>query len=118
MELQELISIIMPYAISGLAAVVAWVAGWLGKKIGAYIDSKSNSEQIRAIVSATVRYVEQIGKEMDAAQKLELAKEKAVEWANAKGVPVSEIEVEILIEAFVQEFNVNYEFDHKGVAAE
>lgn len=112
MELNELLVQLIPYVISGLAALVAAIAGWLGRKFGKYIDSKQNSEQIRKIIADTVRYVEQIGKHLEAEEKFELAKARAIEWAHTKGIPVSEIEIEILIESFVNEFHASYEFRH------
>ena len=115
---QELINALMPYLLSALGTILTAVAAWLGSKLGHYIDSKKNSAELRNIVSATVKYVEQVGKALGSAEKFELAKQKAVEWANSKGLQVSEVELEILIEAFVNEMYGHYTEPREAVGSE
>jgi hypothetical protein len=85
------------------------IAGWVGTKLGRAIDEQKNAKQIRDIVEHTVRYVEQVAKAMGSEEKLELAKSRVIEYANSKGLRISQIEIEILIEAFVNELNEKYE---------
>lgn len=101
----ELINAIMPYIISAAATILAAIGAWLGAKVKAVLDTKEKKD----IVEATVKYVEQVGRSMGSNEKLTLAKEKALEWINAKGLKVGEVELDILIEAFVNDFYGHYE---------
>lgn len=84
-----------------LTAFVSFLAATLKLKYDEYINSKEKKE----IVKLTVRYVEQVFKELHGKEKLEKAKIKAIEWLNEKGIKISETELEILIESSVNEFN-------------
>lgn len=100
MELNELLTEITPY----LMIILTAVASWLATKIKAFIDSKidkEDQERLVAFIESTVKYVEQIGVDIESAEKLELAKSKVIIWANQKGITVSDEELEVLIEAFV-----------------
>lgn len=100
----ELINILMPYILSALGAILAYVGAYLGVKVKDLLDTK----QKRFIVEQTVKYVEQVGKALGSDEKLALAKQKSIEWINTKGLSVSEIELDILIEAFVNDFFAHY----------
>ena len=106
---QELFNALLPYIVSALATILTAVGAWLGKKVGDYFDSKKHSEVIQDIVEKTVKYVEQVGKSLGSEEKFALAKEKAIQWANTQGLSVSEVELEILIEAFVNSFDKGYQ---------
>ena len=115
---QELINALMPYLLSALGTILTAVAAWLGSKLGHYIDSQKESKLIREIIAKTVQYVEQVGKSLGSEEKFELAKQKAVEWANSKGLQISEVELEILIEAFVNELYGHYTEPREAVGSE
>lgn len=86
-----------------LATVITAVASFIGvsikKAYTKYVDTKTKKE----IVEATVKYVEQIckGVMISNEDKLNKAKEKALEWLNSKGLKISDTELEILIESAV-----------------
>lgn len=84
-----------------LMAIISFLGTTIKLKYDKYIDTKEKKE----IVKLTVQYVEQVFKELHGKEKLEKAKEKAVEWLNEKGIKISETELEILIESSVNEFN-------------
>jgi len=98
--MHELLLELQPHIISIAVTLLSALAGWLGIKVKAFLDTKEK----RDIVEATVMYVEQVGRSLGSHEKFELAKEKALEWINTKGFNVSDIELEILIEAAVQNF--------------
>ena len=91
------------YIMEILATIVTAVASFIGIKIKEaytkYVDTKTKKE----IVKATVEYIEQIykGIKVSNEDKLENAKEKALEWLNSKGLNIRAIELEILIESAV-----------------
>ena len=115
---QELINALMPYLLSALGTILTAVGAWLGSKLGRYIDAQRESKLIREIIAKTVQYVEQVGKTLGSAEKFDLAKQKAVEWAQSKGLQVSEVELEILIEAFVNELYGHYTEPREAVGSE
>ena len=115
---QELINALMPYLLSALGTILTAVGAWLGSKLGRYIDTQRESKLIREIIAKTVQYVEQVGKTLGSEEKFDLAKQKAVEWAQSKGLQVSEVELEILIEAFVNELYGHYTEPREAVGSE
>lgn len=86
-----------------LATVITAVASFIGvsikKAYTKYVDTKTKKE----IVDTTVKYVEQIYKNVMVTNedKLNKAKEKALEWLNSKGLKISNTELDILIESAV-----------------
>jgi|GEM_PF-2712867 len=109
MNTNELINALMPYIISAAATILAAVGAYLGAKVKEILDTK----QKRDIVEATVKYVDQVAKNLGltSEEKKELAIERALEWVKTKGINISEIELDILIEAFVNDFSKNYKVD-------
>lgn len=96
---------IQPALFSIATAILTFIAGYLGKKANEFLNTKEK----RAIVEATVMYVEQVAKSLGSEEKLALAKAKALALAREKGINLGEVELEILIEAFVQKFFYHYE---------
>lgn len=95
--LVEVVNILIP----AIATLLAGLLTWLGAKIHSYIDEKQKDEQVRAIVKSTVAYVEQVYTTLHGEEKLEKAKASATEWLNEKGIQISDTELTILIESFV-----------------
>lgn len=95
--------LIMDNLMQILATVITAVASYIGVQIKKaytkYVDTKTKKE----IVDTTVKYVEQIYKNamVSNEDKLNKAKEKALEWLNTKGLKISDTELDILIESAV-----------------
>lgn len=91
------------YIMEILATIITAVASYIGVQIKKaytrYVDTKNKKE----IVKSTVEYVEQIykGVMISNEDKLNKAKEKALEWLNSKGLKISDTELDILIESAV-----------------
>ena len=100
MDNLELLNAIMPFILSAVATVLASIGAYLGLKVKDLLDTKQKKE----IVEKTIQYVEQVGKVLGSAEKKALAMQKASEWIETKGLKVSEVELDILIEAFVNDF--------------
>lgn len=83
-----------------LTALTA-VLGWLGATIKKIYNEKVKNETIRNIISDCVNYVEQKSKNEEIKNKYEMAKDKAINILNSKGIQVSEDEIDLLIESFV-----------------
>lgn len=75
--------------------------GWLGVTINKFIKKIEKNKIIREVIEDCVKYVEQKSKKEEIQDKYEMAKDKAVNILNSKGVDVTDDEIDLLIESFV-----------------
>lgn len=89
--------------ISLLGTILTAIGGYIGNIYKKYINDK----QKRQIVEDTVKYVEQITKDISISSenKFKKCKTKAIEWLNSKNIKFSDTELEVLIESAVNGFN-------------
>ena len=96
------------YALPVIAAVITAVAGYVGAQLKGlcqkYIDDKTKENVARTCVKA----VEQLYHDLSGPEKLKKAQEGVVEMLNEKGIPISELEMNLLIESVVSEFNYGF----------
>ena len=92
---------IQNYLFEILATIITALASFIGVSIKNAYTKYVNTKTKKEIVKDTVNYVEQVFKDVHGKEKLEKAKEKALEWLNEKGIKISETELEILIESAV-----------------
>lgn len=102
--MEEFISELMPAVISIAVTCLTAIAGYVGNAVKKYFDEKANTETKRKVVETTCRYVNQIFKDLDGPSKLEKAKENILIQLNEKGVPISDLELDVLIESTVNSF--------------
>lgn len=95
--ISQVLNIILPAAATLLAA---WFAV-LGNKIKIAYEEKANTEIKQNIVKATVAWVQQLYSALEGPEKLEKAVERASALLSEKGIPISELELEMLIESAV-----------------
>ena len=100
----NILETIQPYILEIIAAILTGVASFIGMKVKKVYEDHINTKTKKDVVDTTVKYVEQVYKDIHGAEKLEKAKEKALEWLNEKGITISDTELEILIEASVNGF--------------
>lgn len=105
----QVMDVLMPAVISLLGTVVSVVTGIIGYKISKwgdkYIENQNTlmtSEEKKAIINSTVRYVEQVFKDLNGTEKFEKAKERALKLLNEQGIDVTDEQLETLIEAAVK----------------
>ena len=91
------------YLLPMLATIITGLASYVGLKIKSMYEKYVDTQTKKEIVNHTVKYVEQICKttNVTSQEKFELAKTKTLEWLNNKGIPISDTELEILIESAV-----------------
>ena len=101
-----------------LVGILFTYLGVQAKKLMARVERNKQVQQIKEslennkeIVRASVEYVEQIGAHLKAEEKFNLAKDKALEFANDRGFTITETELDVLIEQMVFNFNKGYEAD-------
>ena len=93
----------MEYLPKILEYVIIIIAGVLANKAKKLI----NTDIKKAIVRDTVKYVEQVFRDVHGAEKLDAAKDKAVALLREKGIKISDEEIIVLIESAVSEMNKN-----------
>lgn len=93
-----------------LMTVVMVCVGLLTRKISSYLNNKGVIHQLNAnkeIVSIVVNAVEQTYKALDGTEKLAVAKSELVTILNKKKIPMTEKELELLIESVIKEAKNN-----------
>ena len=96
------------YVLPVLAAAVAALAGFLGAQLKGLYQKYINDKTKESVVRTCVKAVEQLYHDLSGPEKLEKAKDGVVEMLNEKGIPISELEMNLLIEAVVSEFNYGF----------
>lgn len=99
--LEQFLSILLP----AIAALLAAWFGVLGAKIKNSYEKTINTQLKKEVISETVNYVEQVYKTIKGEEKLQKAIEQASIILNEKGIPVSEVELKMLIESAVYGLN-------------
>ena len=101
---QEIVS---TYLIPALMTILTGVATWIGTKIKSVIEEKAKNEKVKDIIYNVVKYVEQTSKELTSGEKFDRAVSNATEWLGTKGIELSSYELQIMIEATVNELYGN-----------
>ena len=96
---------IQSYAPTILYAALTAIAGFLGACVKRAYERVTQDETKKKVVETCVRAVEQLYKDLDGAAKKQKAIESIREMLEAKGVTIADIEIEMLLEAAVAEFN-------------
>lgn len=96
------------YALPVIAAAVTALAGFLGAQLKSLYQKYINDKTKEAVVRTCVKAVEQLYHDLGGPEKLEKAKEGIEEMLNEKGIPITELEMNLLIEAVVSEFNYGF----------
>lgn len=103
--LQEFIS---TYGTEIIFTVLTAVASFIGLQIKKLYEKYVNDKTKKEVVENTVKYVEQLYKSLDGAEKLEKAKESIVALLNEKGLTITELEMDVLIEATCNSFKEHF----------
>ena len=96
------------YALPIIAAAVTALAGFLGAQLKSLYQKHVNDKTKESVVRTCVKAVEQLYHDLGGPEKLEKAKEGIEEMLNEKGIPITELEMNLLIEAVVSEFNYGF----------
>ena len=98
------------YGTTIMYAVMTAVGGYIGLVIKNLYTKYINDKTKQAVAKTVVRGVEQIYKDLHGSDKLDMALEAASEMLAEKGITVSDLELRMLIEAAVGEFNDAFGF--------
>lgn len=94
------------YGLAIIYAVLTAIAGFLGAQFKRIYENKINDDLKKKIVKTCVKAVEQMYHDLSGTEKYEKAVESISEMLAAKGIEITDLEIRMLIEAAVCEFNI------------
>ena len=100
---------ISDYGTAVMYAIISGIFAYLGVKVKALVDKYLNDKTKQAVAKTVVQAVEQVYKDLHGEEKLNQALKAASEMLADKGITVTELEMRMLIEAAVAEFNKAFE---------
>ena len=96
---------IQQYGATILYGILTAIAGFLGAWFKRLYDRITADQTKKDVAETVVRAVEQMYKDLHGEEKKEKAVEGIRQMLDAKGITIADIEIEMLIEAAVAEFN-------------
>ena len=93
------------YGTTILYTIVTAVASYIGVVIKNLYTKYINDKTKQDVAKTVVKFVEQVYKDLHGDEKLDAALSAASEMLAEKGITVSDLEMRVLIEAAVAEFN-------------
>ena len=93
------------YGLQILYALLTTIAGWLGIVLKNLVTKYLNDKTKQTVAMNAVKFVEQVYKDLHGEDKFNAALTAASEMLAEKGIHASELELRVLIEAAVAEFN-------------
>lgn len=102
--MENFIAELMPHIIEVIVLALTGIAAYLGAEIKKCYNDKVKSEEKRKVVETTCRYVNQLYYDLDGPSKLLKAKENILLQLQEKGIPITDLEMTVLIESTVNSF--------------
>lgn len=96
---------ISEHGVEILYAIITFVATYLGGYIKSIVTKQFNDKTKQDVAKTCVKAVEQIYKDLHGDEKLQKAIEAASEMLANKNITITDIELRMLIESAVSEFN-------------
>lgn len=93
------------YGAALLYAAITAIAGYMGLAVKRLYEKYVNDKSKRDVARTVVQAVEQVYKSLHGAEKLNQALVSASEMLAEKGIKVTDLELRMLIESAVSEFN-------------
>ncbi len=104
-EMKLISEFISEYGMTIIYAVITAIAGFIAAQVKKLYQEKIDTEVKKKVVETCVKAVEQLYKDTSGAEKLERAKANIVLILQEKGINITELELDMLIESVVAEFN-------------
>lgn len=93
------------YGLQLIYSIIVAIAGYIGIVVKNLVTKYLNDKTKLTVARTAVQYVEQVYKDLHGKEKLNQALVAASEMLAEKGITVTELEMRVLIEAAVAEFN-------------
>lgn len=94
------------YGLLIIYTLLTAIAGFIGTQIKRLYEKHINTDRKRKVVETCVKAVEQLYRDLDGTEKLEKAKENIFAMLTQEGIEITEIEMDMMIESVVAEFNL------------
>ena len=98
---------ISEYGLLIIYTLLTAFAGFIGTQIKRLYEKHINTDRKRKVVETCVKAVEQLYHDLDGAEKLEKAKENILAMLSQESIEITELEMDMLIESVVAEFNLS-----------
>lgn len=102
--MNDLFSQLQPIIMSAAVTILTALATAIGVFVKNKVKELANTKEKKDVVETTCRYINQVFKDLNGAEKFEKAKENILQQLNEKGISISDLELEVLIEATVNGF--------------
>lgn len=100
--------IFVTYGLPVIAAALTAFAGFIGAQVKKLYERYINDKTKEAVVRTCVKAAEQLYHDLGGPEKLKKAQEGVRQMLEEKGIPISELEMNMLIESVVSEFNYGF----------
>lgn len=100
-----LLEFINEYGMQLIYAIITALAGYLGIALKHLVKKYLDDKTKLAVAKTAVKYVEQVFKDLHGEEKLQQALVAAADMLAEKSISVTDLELRVLIEAAVAEFN-------------
>ena len=102
------VEFINQYGLQILYTVITAIAGYVGIVIKNLCAKYINDKTKRSVAKSAVQFVEQVYKDLHGEEKFNAALTAASEMLAEKGITITDLEMRVLIEAAVGEFNAAF----------
>ena len=106
------------YGMQLMYAIITAIAGYIGIVLKNLAKKYFNDKTKKEVAKNAVQFVEQVYKNLYGAEKLTEALVAASEMLAEKGITVTDLELRVLVEAAVAEFNKAFEKKAEAPAEE
>lgn len=96
------------YGLQILYTIITAIAGYIGIVIKNLCTKYINDKTKRSVAKSAVQFVEQVYKDLHGEEKFNAALTATSEMLAEKGISITELEMRVLIEAAVGEFNAAF----------
>lgn len=97
------------YGTQILYAIITAIAGYVGIVVKNLFTKYINDKTKKSVAKSAVQFVEQVYKDLHGEEKLAEALVAASEMLAEKGITITDLELRVLVEAAVAEFNKAFE---------
>ena len=89
-----------------IVTVLTGILAFIGTKLKALYEEKIKNEKIREVVQDVVNWIEMKSKNEAIQNKYEVAKEKIINILASNGINITDDEIDLLIESFVNKLQI------------
>lgn len=100
------------YGLQIMYAIITASAGYIGIVVKNLVTKYLNDKTKKDVAKSAVQFVEQVYKDIHGEEKLAEALVAASEMLAEKGITITDLELRVLVEAAVAEFNEAFEKKH------